>query len=387
MFFNYFTIKGISPLQEEVIKTVINTFKNMDNKIIESLSINKNLINNIKNKKQNIIEFPPKKIRTVTIDSGLSSKKKDKSKKKSTKFKIIKTVYNNDSNNKILINPDKSLINSKKQNKTEIKKDTEINKKDKKKKKSKVKFKDEIINNINNNSINNNNINNNNENIINANKKLDDLDLNNLNYKKALEIDKRSFFQIYLYRLKNKHLIINTFFSYHDHNLIYIKISRFLFLVCTSLAMNVIFFFDSSMHKIYLDYGKYNFIQQIPQIIYSSLVSLVIEMLVYTLSDTDKDIYTIRQLKAFNPKRINEILKMIKIKLIIYYIITFILFLFYWYLISSFCAVYNNTQIIYIKDFATSFSLGLLYPFLIQLGFTLIRIFSLREKSKFRSFL
>ena len=151
------------------------------------------------------------------------------------------------------------------------------------------------------------------------------------------------------------------------------------------MAMNVIFFFDSSMHKIYMDYGKYNFIQQIPQIIYSSLVSLVIEILIGILSFTDKNIYEIRQIEEFNTAKLKEILKGIKIKLIIYFVITFLFFVFYWYLISSFCAVYNNTQIIYLKDFATSFSLGLIYPFAIQLCLTFLRIFTLKQKSKARS--
>ena len=216
---------------------------------------------------------------------------------------------------------------------------------------------------------------------------LDDLDLNNLPYEKAVDLDKRTFIQIYWSRLKSKHLIIYTFISCNDHNLLYIKISRFIFLVCTSMAMNVIFFFDSSMHKIYIDYGKYNIIQQIPQIIYSSLVSLIIEILIGILSFTDKNIYEIRQLQEFNTEKIEKSLKNIKIKLILYFIITFLFFLFYWYLISSFCAVYNNTQKIYLKDFATSFSLGLLYPFLIQLFFPLLRIFTLRDAKKSRSFL
>ena len=153
------------------------------------------------------------------------------------------------------------------------------------------------------------------------------------------------------------------------------------------MVTNVMFFFDSSMHKIYLDYGEYNFIQQIPQILFSSIISLIIEILIGILSYTDVNIYQIKQFKEYNNERINRVLKIIKFKLIIFFIVTFIFLLFYWYLISSFCAVYNNTQIIYIKDFITSFSLGLLYPFIIQLCLTYIRIVSLKENTKFKSLL
>ena len=153
------------------------------------------------------------------------------------------------------------------------------------------------------------------------------------------------------------------------------------------MALNVIFFFDSSMHKIYLDYGKYNFIQRMPEKIYSSIISLVIELLIGMLSYTDVNLFQIRQIQEYNTHIITKIFKRVKIKLIVYFIITFLLFLFYWYLISSFCTVYNNTQSIYIKDFITSFSLGLLYPFIIQLCFALLRIFSFKSKTKCRKIL
>ena len=153
------------------------------------------------------------------------------------------------------------------------------------------------------------------------------------------------------------------------------------------MALNIMFFFDSSMHKIYLDYGKYNFIHQIPQIIYSSLVSLLMDILIGLLSYTHVNIYHIRQLEELNMNVVKKIFKVIKIKLIIFYVVIFVFLAFYWYLISSFCAVYNNTQTIYLKDFATSFCLGLLYPFIIQLCLTFIRIFSLKENSCFRGLL
>ena len=141
------------------------------------------------------------------------------------------------------------------------------------------------------------------------------------------------------------------------------------------------------MHKLYVDYGVYNFLQQIPQIIYSSLVSLVIEILIGFLSFTDNNIYQIRQIEEFEPEKIKKIFKKMKIKLIMFFVVTFLFFAFYWYLISSFCAVYTNTQVTYIKDSVSSFCLGLVYPFIIQFCFALLRIFALRDKNSCSSFL
>ena len=71
---------------------------------------------------------------------------------------------------------------------------------------------------------------------------------------------------------------------------------RFFFLVCTDMAMNVFFFTDDSIHKIYLSYGKYDIFQQIPQSIYTLAVSQVIEVVICFLSLTDKYYYQIKNL-------------------------------------------------------------------------------------------
>ena len=96
--------------------------------------------------------------------------------------------------------------------------------------------------------------------------------LNNLDYLQAKKLDKRSYFQIYWSLLKREHPFIFTFITKDDYNITMIKYSRFIFLFCTNMAMNVFFFSDETMHKMFLDYGKYNFMQQIPQIIYSTLI-------------------------------------------------------------------------------------------------------------------
>ena len=110
---------------------------------------------------------------------------------------------------------------------------------------------------------------------------LDDFELNNLEYSEAKVSDKRSFMKTYFSLIKREHKIIFTFCILSDYNLFYIKLMRFVFLVCTDMAMNVIFFSDESMHKVYLSYGKYDFFQQVPQTVYSVAVSQVIE--VFTL--------------------------------------------------------------------------------------------------------
>ena len=169
--------------------------------------------------------------------------------------------------------------------------------------------------------------------------------------------------------------------------LIYVKFSRFIFLVCTDMALNVFFFADETMHKMYVDYGKYNFYQQIPQIVYSTIVSQLIQLFLCFLSMTDKHFYQIKKLNFDSSYKIFEIIKCVKIKLTFFFIFTFLMFAFYWYAIACFCAVYVNTQSAFIKDSFSSFALGLLYPFVLYLFPATLRLISLRASKCRLSFI
>ena len=219
-----------------------------------------------------------------------------------------------------------------------------------------------------------------------SNRKLDDFELNDLDYLEAIELDKRPFSQMYWSILKREHSILFTFFSWNDYNISYIKFARFFFFICTDMAMNVFFFSDDSMHKVYLNYGKYDFIQQIPQIIYSTIFLNLVETIICYLSLTDKHIYQIKALKNHrnNKAFIFHILKCIKIKLIGFFIFTSVFFFFYWYTIACFCAVYQNTQIIFIKDCISSFLTSLTTPFIIYFLTSVLRLISLKDITKKR---
>ena len=218
------------------------------------------------------------------------------------------------------------------------------------------------------------------------NKELSDFELSELEYEEAVKLDKRNFFTIYFAILKREHIILFTFCSCNDFNLLYIKIARFIVLFATDMAMNVFFFNDETMNKIFLSYGKYNIVQQIPKIVYSTILSLILEVFLCYLSMTDKYIYKIKN-SEFNSKQVLNIFRCMNLKLIIFFIFTFILFIFYWYIVTSFCEVYQNTQIIFIKDSLFSFLLGIIYPlfiYLIPSGFRLCSIQKMNHKCLYK---
>jgi hypothetical protein len=213
---------------------------------------------------------------------------------------------------------------------------------------------------------------------------MNDQELNTLEYEKALIYDKRSYFQYYWSLLKKKQLILFTFYPQNDYNLITLKISLFLLGFSLYFTINAFFFSDDSMHKIYVDRGIYNFVYQIPQILYSSVVSTIINMILKNLSLSEKNIIELKQEKdetVFLEKS-NNISKYLVKKFLIFFILSTLLLLFFWYFISCFCGVYVNTQIIFIKNTFTSFALSMIYPFGLNLLPGMFRIPALRDEKK-----
>ena len=143
-------------------------------------------------------------------------------------------------------------------------------------------------NNINYNIINNNNNNNNNNNLTIT--KHNDFEMNDFNYKVSTLIDKGNYFQGYLLLLKRVYILIFTFYTSDDYNSREIKICLFIFSFAFNFTVNSLFFYDSTLHKKYEDNGDFNFINQLPQICYSSLISFVIESSATFLSLSEKDI-------------------------------------------------------------------------------------------------
>ena len=213
---------------------------------------------------------------------------------------------------------------------------------------------------------------------------LTDHELNTLEYELAIEVDKRTYIQYYWSLLKRKQLILFSFYPINDYNLIIIKICLFLISFSLYITINGFFFSDETMHKIHENNGTYKLLNQIPQIMYSCLVSTVINMILKQLSLSERSLIEIK--KEHNKKRVEskakEVVGFLKIKFLIFYIIDYLLLFFFWYFLSCFCGVYKNTQITLFKDSLISFGISMLYPFGINLFPGMFRMTALRAKKK-----
>ena len=210
-----------------------------------------------------------------------------------------------------------------------------------------------------------------------------DLELNTMNYSEALKIDKRTFFQYYLSLLKTKHPLIFPFCQQKDYNIFIIKICLFFLIFTVYYAINTLFFNYTAIHKIYIDGGKYNISFFFPQIFFSFIISYHINIIIQYFSLSERNLL---ELKKANIEIIKDIKpnieRCITIKNICYFVISIIFLILFWYYLSSFCAVYQNSQAYLFINTFISFVLGLIYSFFINLVPMFLRTISLSAKNR-----
>ena len=206
-----------------------------------------------------------------------------------------------------------------------------------------------------------------------------DEELNDLEYKYAIEIDKRSFFKIYMSILiKQNVLIFCVLYCTEDYNLSIIKFTFLMFQFIIYITVSALFFTDNTLNHIYKNKNKFDFPFMIRQVAFTFLICLGINIIFKLLVKTEDNIIDIK----YGKKQFNEAKCRIKCKFIFYLIFSIIFIIFGWFYISSFCAVYNNTQIILIECAGCSLAISFIYPFFTSLLSSSFRKCALNSKNK-----
>ena len=207
---------------------------------------------------------------------------------------------------------------------------------------------------------------------------------NELSYDLALLYDRRTYCIYYISLLKTKHNFINSFFNNDDYNSLIIKIDIFFISFSIYYTVSTLFFDDDTMHKIYETKGTFNLEYELPKIIYSSLISMVLNTILKLLALSNNSIIKFKNDKTNGDfdKRKTNLENNLRIKFILYFLMSFIFLIFFWYYVSMFGAIYRNTQIHLLKDTLISFGLSLVYPFGIYLLPGFCRVPSLSNHKK-----
>ena len=193
--------------------------------------------------------------------------------------------------------------------------------------------------------------------------------------------DKRTCCKYYISLIKAKNLIIFSFCPVKDYNSIIIKSCIFSLSFSIHYAINFAFFNDEIMHEIYEVGGKYDILYFLPKIGISFAAGYYITVIIKLFFLSERSIAQIR--RQLTPRAASSLSETVKKNLVIKYTLFFILGLiflgFFWMLLSSFGAVYPNTQMFIFKNALLSFSMTLIYPFFTSIFACIFRMCSLRS--------
>ena len=202
----------------------------------------------------------------------------------------------------------------------------------------------------------------------------------------------------------NTEKILNTFVYKQPLELKPLRICMFLFNISCDIALNAFFYLSDNISNKYHYKGANQFLFSLTNNLTISVVSAIIGfLLIFFFQNLVQSTNKIRKLfkdeedlmkqnkkykvdkdkKIVIKTKIRDILKCLKIKIIIFFSIELILMLFFLYYITVFCEVYKKTQISWIYDILISY----LFSFLVSLGvsfiFSITYVITYKNKIKY----
>ena len=151
-------------------------------------------------------------------------------------------------------------------------------------------------------------------------------------------------------------------------------------------TMNSVLFSDDVVSDNYHNEGNMSFLTSMLLSILSNLISAIISFIFVYLSK-----YAL-YFEAVDEEKLNDvdyivicskILHYMKRKLTVYFIISFLFILAFWYYVTLFCIIYHNNQVNWIIDCITGIVMSLLYTLGISTLVSTIRLISLQTNSVF----
>ena len=164
-------------------------------------------------------------------------------------------------------------------------------------------------------------------------------------------------------------------------DIISISISLYILSMALDFTMNSLLFSDDVVSDNYHNEGDMSFLTSTLLSIISNVISSIISIIFVSL--TNFVIY----FEALDEEHLNEdvyivlcnrILHYTQRKLVLYFILEFIFFIFFWYYVTLFCIVYHNNQVNWIVDCITGIGISLLYSFGVAFIISTLRYISLK---------
>ena len=189
-----------------------------------------------------------------------------------------------------------------------------------------------------------------------------------MKYNYAVDLDRRTFMEIYMGCVKMSQMIMNFIYIPYYHNLKFLKLYFFMFVLNLNVFTTTIFY---SHYFIANMYGY--------KILMCSLQSIFVSFVLYLFSFAKKKFTSIHVLDIWKLTYYKKVYKIIVILIII---VEFIISGFIWFFSSAFCSVYQNSHGFFFLHLIESCIINLALPFLFSFLPAFLRYIALVYEKK-----
>ncbi len=196
-------------------------------------------------------------------------------------------------------------------------------------------------------------------------------EFNNIPYRQALRIDKRSIIEIFFSVLFNEIEIFNFFFYRNPYSHFSLTLSIYLLELLLDLTMNCFLYTDDVVSEKYHNNGELSMITSLSLSLMSNLVSSIIIYIISKVANyceiIEAIIKNVKNRKSYIDNII-RLFKYIRVRLGFFYFLQLCLLLLMIYYLFIFCAIYHKSQ----GSVMINYMIGAGTSLLISVGLTLI---------------
>ena len=209
-------------------------------------------------------------------------------------------------------------------------------------------------------------------------------ELDNLPYHQAFSSDSRSIVDMFIHFTLDKGDIFKLCCPDSQFDIVSINLSIFVFSLALNFTLNALFYTDDQLSSRY-EKGELSFLEDLLRSIPASLI----ETIIGSIFKSFMAFPPLLEMLVVEVKTKKLILMMEKyykslvFKLIINFILQFILIFCFLYYLTLFCIIYNNSQVSWFTGCVYSFIIGLLTNIGIAAGLALTRFIGIKSQNKY----
>ena len=219
---------------------------------------------------------------------------------------------------------------------------------------------------------------------------IEENEMNDIPFRQALRIDKRSLFQIFISIITKEIEILNLYFYRNQYSHFSLTISIYLLESLLDLTMNFLLYSDDVVSEKYNNNGELSTITSLTLSIISNIVSSIIVFIISKLANYIEIVEAI--LKYVHYKKVYlmnliRLLKYIKLRLGIFFSFELVLILLMTYYLFIFCTVYHQSQGSIMANYFIGIGISLATSVGLTIIISLMRFLSIKYQSiKFYNF-